>query len=283
MGKFIISFTPTGLIPTKQMTPHIPVATDEIVKEVLNARKFGISIVHLYARNSEGKPTQDSKIYKEIIEGIRAVDGYNSDALILCIPACEPDGSSIEQYTTCIELVGTFKPDMARLPVGSNYPDKLSANNNAKIIEKNAQKIKDYGIKPVIEIFGEEAIDTVITLQEKEIIEPPFYFDTVFNNGYGNTKTELSDANLLISQFPENSYWTFGGKGTAQLTMNAMAILQGGGIRIGLGDNIYFDEEEQHLASNENLLDRINQIATLLDSAPYTPAEVREMLGLEIK
>ena len=30
----IINFTPAGMIPTKDMTPHVPITTEEIVKDV---------------------------------------------------------------------------------------------------------------------------------------------------------------------------------------------------------------------------------------------------------
>jgi len=283
MGKFIINFTPTGLIPTKQMTPHVPVAVDEIVREVLNARKFGISIVYIYARDTEGKPTWEKEIYQEIIEKVRAVDGYNNDALILCVPACGPNGADIEEHSMCFDLEGTSKPDMGILPLGLKNSNEPAQTLNAEIIQKHAQRMKESGIKPILEISDTKTVNLAKILQEKGIIEPPFYFDTFLKNNSGNTQSEVTEATSLVSQLSANSYWSVGGNGTSQLTLNTMAILQGGGIRIGLGDNIYFDEEQQHLASNEDLLDRINEIAFLLDIAPYTPAEVREILNLEIE
>ena len=35
--KLIIDFTPTGMIPTKEMTPHVPVSSQEIVDDVHKA------------------------------------------------------------------------------------------------------------------------------------------------------------------------------------------------------------------------------------------------------
>ncbi len=281
MGKFIVNFTPTGMIPTKRMTPHVPVDVEEIVKEVLDARKFGVSIIHLHARDAEGKPTWKKEVYKKIIDGIRAVDGYTNDSLILCVPVSGQNGASIEEYTTCLELEGASKPDMGSLSLNSIHLSDTASS--FEMIQKLALKMKENGVKPGLEIVNAEMITLVKSMQDKGIIEPPFYFNTVFNNGFSEIKTELSEAALLVSQLPANSYWTFGGTDASQLTMNTMAILQGGGIRIGIGDNIYFDEEQTHLASNEDLLDRMNEIATLLDSAPHTPAEVREMLNMEVE
>jgi uncharacterized protein (DUF849 family) len=62
--------------------------------------------------------------------------------------------------------------------------------------------------------------------------------------------------------------------------MNAMAIIAGGGVRIGIEDNIWFDEERTTLASNRDLVDRILVIGRALGREPYSQREARELLGL---
>ncbi len=47
----IVNFTPTGMIPTREMTPHVPISAQEIVENVHEAVEIGITIVHLYARD----------------------------------------------------------------------------------------------------------------------------------------------------------------------------------------------------------------------------------------
>ncbi len=49
----IINFTPTGMIPTKNMTSHVPVSVQEIVEEVHEAVEIGITMVHLHARDAQ--------------------------------------------------------------------------------------------------------------------------------------------------------------------------------------------------------------------------------------
>ncbi|HKI87803.1 MAG TPA: 3-keto-5-aminohexanoate cleavage protein [Draconibacterium sp.] len=282
MGKFIINFTPNGMIPTKRMTPHVPIDVEEIVKEVLNARKFGVSIVHLHARDTEGKPTWKKEIYKEIIDRIRAVDGYTNDSLIICISTSGRNWSDFERRSECLDLEGTSKPDMGSLTLSSlNFPGSASVNS-PEIIQKLALKMKVKGIKPELEVFDAGMINFAKYLHKKGMIEPPFYFNAILGN-ISNAQSGMLDAGYLVTQLPENSYWSFGGIGNAQLKMNTVGILNGGGIRIGLEDNIYFDNDREHLASNKDLLDRINEIASLLESAPYTPAEVREMLNMQVE
>ncbi|MBK8923556.1 MAG: 3-keto-5-aminohexanoate cleavage protein [Saprospirales bacterium] len=70
--KLVINFTPTGMVPTKAMTPHVPVGVSEIVEQVHAACTIGITLVHLHARDiHSGEPTYHKEIYREIVEGIR--------------------------------------------------------------------------------------------------------------------------------------------------------------------------------------------------------------------
>jgi uncharacterized protein (DUF849 family) len=58
-----------------------------------------------------------------------------------------------------------------------------------------------------------------------------------------------------------------------------MGITSGGGVRIGLEDNIWYDSERTRLATNRDLVERIVDIAKILGYTPYTPGEVRNLLG----
>jgi uncharacterized protein (DUF849 family) len=61
--------------------------------------------------------------------------------------------------------------------------------------------------------------------------------------------------------------------------MNAMAIVEGGGVRIGLEDNIWFDRERTRLATNRALIERIITIGHAMGRKPYSHKEAREVLG----
>jgi len=78
----VVNFVPTGMIPTKAMTPHVPVHADEIVASVRAAYELGISMVHLHAREPDsGRPTLAADIYAEIIAGIREF----APTLVICV------------------------------------------------------------------------------------------------------------------------------------------------------------------------------------------------------
>jgi len=80
MSNIIINFTPTGMLPMKEITPFVPIHVAEIVQEVKNAIDLGITMVHLHARDETGIPTYKKEVYAEIIRGIR---DYNKDIIIV--------------------------------------------------------------------------------------------------------------------------------------------------------------------------------------------------------
>ena len=84
----------------------------------------------------------------------------------------------------------------------------------------------------------------------------------------------------MVNELPEKSIWSAGGIGKRQLGMNAMALIAGGGVRVGLEDNIWYDEERTRLATNRDLIKRILVIARSLGLKPYEKHEVKHILGV---
>jgi uncharacterized protein (DUF849 family) len=84
----------------------------------------------------------------------------------------------------------------------------------------------------------------------------------------------------MIKDLPPNSYWSLAGVGDAQLAMNSIAIAYGGGVRVGLEDNIWYDSQRTKLASNADLLKRIHALANANDRSIMSPNELRKILNL---
>jgi len=103
----IINFTPTGMIPRKEQTPHVPVSTDEIIEEVHKADELGITMVHLHARNNDGNPTYKADVYDKILSGLRK----HCPDLVLCVSLSGRDFPEIEKRSEVLQL----KPDMGSL------------------------------------------------------------------------------------------------------------------------------------------------------------------------
>ena len=111
----IINFTPTGMIPMKDMTPHVPISVEEITEQVHEAYELGITITHLHARNPDGRPSSCSQIYGRIVESVRKV----APDLIICISLSGRDVSDIDKRAEPLLLTGDAKPDMGSLTLSS--------------------------------------------------------------------------------------------------------------------------------------------------------------------
>ncbi len=270
MNDLIINFVPTGMIPTKEITEHVPLTPNEIIEQVQEAYELGITLVHLHAREeTTGKPTYKSGIYEKTFTGIRK---YCPD-LVIGVSLSGRDFNTFEKRSEVIDL----KPDMGSLTLGSlNFIQQASVNS-PEMIKKLALKMKEYGVKPELEAFDSGMINFQKYLIKKEILEPPYYINLILGNIAG-MQPNLSYIGAAISDLPENTYWALAGIGDTQLKANTIAIATGGGVRVGLEDNIYFDKNKKKLAKNIDLIKRIHKLAEIHER-PIMTAEKFGDLG----
>jgi 3-keto-5-aminohexanoate cleavage enzyme len=274
-NKFIFNFTPTGMIPTKEMTEHVPLHPEEIVSQVLEAAEYGANMVHLHARDSGTEaPTYKKEMYSEIINGIRK---RNKD-LVLCVSTSGRNFFEFEKRSQVLELKGEVKPDFGSLTLSSLNFNKQASINAPDMIKALAQKMQDNNIRPELEAFDLGMINYAKYLITKGLVKPPYYFNLILGN-IACAQANILSLGLMIKELPPDSIWSAGGIGNWQLKMNAMSIMEGGGVRVGLEDNIWFDDDRKQLATNLDLVKRISTIANVLGKEPYSQKEAREILG----
>lgn len=272
----IINFTPTGMIPTKKMTPHVPVTVSEIVEDVHKAFEIGITMVHLHARDDiTGEPTYKKEIYGKIIEGIRKY----APELIICVSLSGRGIKEFSHRSSPLQLEGSLKPDMGSLTLSSLNFNKTESVNSPEMIQKLALEMKSKGILPELEAFDAGMINYAKYLLKKKILQPPHYFNLILGN-IACAQADLLYAGLMVRDLPENSYWSFAGIGDDQLKMNSVAIATNGGVRVGLEDNIFFDQKRLKLAKNSDLLNRIHVLASANEREVMSAKELRVKLNL---
>jgi uncharacterized protein (DUF849 family) len=62
--------------------------------------------------------------------------------------------------------------------------------------------------------------------------------------------------------------------------MNSVAIVMGGGVRVGLEDNIWYDQDRTKLARNADLLRRVHRLAEAHERPLMSSASLRVLLDL---
>jgi 3-keto-5-aminohexanoate cleavage enzyme len=273
----IINFTPTGMIPTKEMTPHVPISPEEIIEDVRRAVDIGITMVHLHARDAAtGKSTYKAEVFGEIIAGIRSF----SEELIICVSLSGRCINEFEKRAEPLQLDGDLKPDMGSLTLSSLNFNHVASMNSPEMVQKLANEMKSRGILAELEAFDAGMINYAKYLERKGILEPPHYFNLLLGN-IACAQADLLHTGIMIHDLPDNSFWSLAGIGDYQWMMNSIAVVSGGGVRVGLEDNIWFDAARTRLATNSDLLLRIHKLAEATSRKVMSPARLRELLNLQ--
>lgn len=276
MHNIIINFTPTGMLPTKSMTPYLPVSTSEIIEDVLRAWEIGITMVHLHARDeTDGTPTWRAEVYARIIEGIRTF----APELIVCVSLSGRNFKTFEQRSNVLHLDGICKPDMGSLTLGSlNFNQQASINEPA-MIQNLAKEMMKRGILAELEVFDVGMINYARYLEKKGLLQPPHYFNLIVGN-IACAQADMLHVGMMVRDLPPESFWSIGGIGDSQLDMNTLGISCGSGVRVGLEDNIWIDPERTRLATNADYLKRIHQIIQAVGKKMMTSRALRQHLNL---
>ncbi|MCR9081912.1 MAG: 3-keto-5-aminohexanoate cleavage protein [Cyclobacteriaceae bacterium] len=264
MSKIIINFCPTGMVPTKDMTPHVPISPSEIIEQTHEAYEVGITIAHLHAREKDGIPTYKSSIYQEIFEGVRK----HCPDLVICGSSSGRNFPEFEKRSELLEL----QPDMCSLTLSSLNFLKQTSVNSPDIIIGLANKMKENGVIPELECFDLGMINFGKYLIQKEIIEGPYYWNLLFGNIAG-FQAKLSHVATALEEIPSDHYVSLAGLGKYQLSINSMAISQGLGVRVGLEDNIWWNRAKDQKATNIQLVKRVHELIKLNQKTFMEPKE----------
>lgn len=140
--------------------------------------------------------------------------------------------------------------------------------------------MKARGIVPELEAFDAGMINYAKYLEKKGLIAPPHYFNLLLGN-IACAQADILHAGIMIRDLPPDSFWSLAGIGDYQLIMNSAAIAIGGGVRIGLEDNIFYNFARTKLARNADLIKRIHVIAQANEREVMTANEFRKKMNLE--
>jgi len=273
----IVNFTPTGMIPTREMTPHVPLTPDEIAEDVHRACELGITMVHLHAREEgSGAPTYRADVYGRIIEKVRTF----APDLVICVSLSGRNFPELEKRSEPLQLTGDLKPDMGSLTLSSVNFNRSASVSEPAVIQGLARIMQERGILPELEAFDVGMINYAKYLAQKGLLQAPHYFNLLLGN-IACAQPDLLHLGVMLRDLPPDSLWSVAGIGDAQLPMNGVSIACGGGVRVGLEDNLWYDSERTRLASNSDLLRRVHAMAEASERKVMAPATLRGLLKLQ--
>lgn len=267
-NELIINVALTGMVPTQEDNPALPVTPDEIAADIERCYNAGASIFHIHARDENGQPTWRREVYDEIITKARA----RVPEAILCGSTSGRNWSELEKRADVLKC----DIDMASLTLGSlNFPTGASVNE-PETIKRLASWMDSLSIIPELEIFELGMLDYAHYLIDRELLQPPYYFNFLLGS-LGTLHARPQNLLYLVNNLPEGATWAATGIGRYQFEVNCWAIAMGGHVRVGLEDSIWMDQDRTDPATNVRLVDRLVSIGWKLGREPATPQQVRQL------
>ena len=263
------------MVPTRERSPYVPLQPHEIVRDVLDAANIGITMVHLHAYETDGRPTYKKEFYARIIAGIRE---HRQD-LIICVSCSGRYFREFDQRADVLSLSGDLRPDMASLTLSSlNFSRQVSINE-PQIIQCLAKRMLESGIIPEFEIFDLGMANYAKYLIEKLNLHPPHYANIILGN-VATAQADLLSIAALSNALPFGTIWGLGGVGNAQIPVTALAATIAPAVRVGLEDNLWLDKNRTRPVSNCTMVERIHHLAMLTDRTVMPSEELRALLRL---
>lgn len=276
MSGFFLNLAPTGMLPTRAMSAHVPLTVEEIVADARQCIELGVNMLHLHVRDDLGRPSQSKEIYGRLIAGIREFN----DEVIIGVSLSGRQVSQFEARAEPLELTGELRPDMASLTLSSMNFRQGASVNSPEVIQRLAGRMLEAGIKPELEVFDAGMLNYARYLLAHDLLEGPCYFNILLGNIASTQATPLA-LGALLAELPPDAYWCGAGVGSAQQTMNTLGLMFGHGARVGLEDYLWLDQARTQPARNVDLVARLLEMAKLLGKAPASPAQARRVLGIK--
>lgn len=278
--KVIITCALTGVLAKKEHCPAIPYSPVEIAEEALRAYEAGAAVVHIHARNAQGGPSWEPKVFgeikTEIVKRCPVLLNFSSGGI----------GLPIQERTRHIT---EHHPHIAALNMGSMnyaiysrkdkkfYHDHVFANP-FKDIQYCLEQINEAGSLPELECFDCGHVNNANPFLDMGILKAPAHFSLIMGvlGGISNRPGNLA---AMAANLPEGSHWEVISIGREQWRLIKEALELGGDIRVGLEDNFYMPEGEM-AKSNGDLVQAAVKIIEAEGKRPATVKEAKEILGI---
>ncbi len=268
----IISVAITGSVPRKRDNPALPVTVSEQVESTHAAYEAGAALVHVHVRNDDETPSSDPEKFAAFQEGIRK---HCPDIIVQFSTGGR--GRAMEQRGSMLHL----RPDMASLATGSvNFPT-IVYENPPDFVRSLAVTMRDFGIKPEIEVFDLAMLYNTADLVAEGLILPLPHVQFVFGVKHAlPARRDILEFEVAkLKELLPGATWTAAGIGRHQFEVARWALEMGGHCRTGLEDNIRMDRETL-APSNAALVAHVARLASEAGRPVATARQAREMLGL---
>jgi 3-keto-5-aminohexanoate cleavage enzyme len=114
---------------------------------------------------------------------------------------------------------------------------------------------------------------------ERGVLTAPFYANILLGS-MGTLAATPHNLTTMVGALPAGFNWSAAGIGRFQFYVNSMAITMGGHVRVGLEDNLWYDNDRTEPATNARLIERLVNLAQCVGREIASPDEARRIIGL---
>jgi uncharacterized protein (DUF849 family) len=284
----------TGVGDTAVRSDRVPVTPDQIASAAIEAAQAGAAVAHIHVRDPvTGKGSRDPRLYREVVERIRASDadvvinltaGMGGDLVLGGDESPLPfdAGTDLAGATERLAHIEELLPEICTLDCGSmNFAaggDYVLVNTPG-ILRAMARRVRELGVRPELEVFDTGHLTLVHELIAEGLIDDPVLIQLCTGIPYG-APDDLLTLLAMVNRLPPGAIFSTFSIGRMQIPFVPMAALAGGNVRVGLEDNLFLSRGR--LASNGELVERAVHILEGMNARVLGPDEVREKLRLKV-
>jgi 3-keto-5-aminohexanoate cleavage enzyme len=245
----------------------------EQIESSHEAFEAGASLAHIHVRNDDETSSSDPDRFALVQEGLKK----HCPGMIVQFSTGgrgrDPGARGSALY---------LRPDMASLSTGSvNFPT-IVYENSAALVSNLAAVMKQFSVRPEIEIFDLSHIHGARRLVDEGLMDAAPHVQFVM--GVKNAMpAEERLLDILVDEARRvlpGSTWTAAGIGRHQTEVMSWALARGAhAVRTGLEDNIRITKDRL-AASNAELVAVAVELCARRERQPATPAEARALLRL---
>lgn len=277
----IVSCALTGAAADRRQCAAIPYTPVEIAEEAKRAYDAGATIVHIHAREDDGKPSWRLPVFQAIESEVR------KRCPVLINFSTGGIGNTIEERT---EQVEHCKPEIAALNMGSMNYAIYSAKqkrflgeevflNPFRDIIKCLTRMQKNNVMPEMECFDAGHISNADPLIDMGLLKPPYHFSLIMGvtGGIAATPKHLK---FMTEILPPESTWQVIGISRDQWMLCEEALKLGGNIRVGLEDNFYLPDGKTQARGNGELVEHAVRLVERYGHRVATLDETRRLMGV---
>ncbi|WP_104042017.1 3-keto-5-aminohexanoate cleavage protein [Vibrio hyugaensis] len=269
-ARITIIVAPNGARKTKQDHAQLPMTIEEMVAEAKACQTAGSAMIHLHARDAQGKHSLEVNDNLEIYHAVKAAIG----------------NSMIVQLTT--EAVGMYSPQQQMALIKAVKPEATSFALRELIPDEQSEEqgliffdwVAAQGILSQIILYDQADIERYFSLRERGVLPKQNQHALVVLGRYHEVQQSSPwDLRALhLERFIEENVrcavCAFGAREQDCLTH---AMLLGLDVRVGFENN-HLSADGQPANSNAEQVQRLKEICELLDVPLHDAESFRESI-----